>query len=108
MKIVLKDLQKGIDSKIFLRKIGIVIIKKETLFLALIFGMFLGYCGYLWYGYVYNYQWSEAKKQEYSNAHKSNAAFDDGQFERVLADIKIRQANYEKKVDQQKDIFNSK
>jgi hypothetical protein len=108
MKLELKNLQDGINFNKLSKSVGHFIVRAEGYILFLIFTIFLGYCGYIWYSYVYKYQWDDAKKQAYINTQKSSVAFDQEKFEKVLSEIKTRQAEYDRVVDNQKNIFNTK
>lgn len=108
MKLELKNFQNGINLNKFSRSVGCFIIKMEGYILFLIFIIFFGYCGYLWYGYVYKYQWDDVKKQAFIDTQKSNVAFDKEKFEKVLGEITSRQTEYEKEVEEQRNIFNTK
>jgi hypothetical protein len=108
MKVELKNLHEGINLNKLSKKVGHLIVRGEGYVLLLIFAIFLGYCGYLWYGYVYDYQWDDAKKQEYINTQKSGVNFNQEKFEKVLGEITARQAEYAKEVEARRDIFNVK
>ncbi|MDD5464516.1 MAG: hypothetical protein PHP62_05180 [Candidatus Moranbacteria bacterium] len=108
MKLDFKNMQNGVDMQSLLKKTGDFIVRKEAYFLFLIFAILLGYCGYLWYGFVYQYQWDEAKRIEYMNTKKAGVFFDKNKFERVLNGINARQDEYQKEAEVKKDIFKLK
>lgn len=108
MKLELKNSPNGIDLSKLSKKLGEFISNKEKYVLFLVAAIFFGYCGYLWYAYVYNYQWNDAEKQAYINTKKSSVAFDRKNFEKVLDEIKARQTEYDKTIENQRDIFNTK
>ncbi|MDO8240757.1 MAG: hypothetical protein Q7T51_02180 [Candidatus Moranbacteria bacterium] len=108
MKIDLKNLQSGINPSDLFKKISCFIMRKEACVLLAILIMAIGYCGYLWYGYAYEYQWDEVRKQEYMNTKKASATFNKTKFEKVLRGITARQDEYQKNIDTKKDIFKLK
>jgi len=108
MKIDLKNLQGKINTKDLIQKTGSFLNRKEVYVLFVIFFIFLGYCGYLWYAYSYSYQWDGAKKQEYINTKNAGTSFNKERFEKVLGNITARQDEYQKNIDNPKDIFRLK
>lgn len=108
MKLELKNSPNGIDLSKLSKKLGEFIGNKERYVLFLAVAIFFGYCGYLWYTYVYNYQWNDAEKQAYISTKKSSVAFDRENFEKVLDEIKARQSEYDETIENQRDIFDVK
>ncbi|KKR21687.1 MAG: hypothetical protein UT50_C0005G0021 [Candidatus Moranbacteria bacterium GW2011_GWA2_39_41] len=108
MKIDLKNLQGGINLNDLPKKLGKFVIRREMYILLAILVLIIGYCGYLWYGYVYKYQWDDMRKQDYMNTKKASATFDKKKFDRVLNDITIRKDEYQKAVETKNDIFKLK
>jgi len=108
MKIDLKNLQSGMSLDDSFKKVGKFIVRKESYVLLLILLAIVGYCGYLWHGYIYKYQWDDAKKLEYMDTKKASATFDKKKFEKVLGSLNDRQGEYERNMDAKKDIFKLK
>ena len=108
MKIDFKDLENKIKNGGLLKKSASFVIKKEAYILSIIFFALLACSGYMWYQYAYNYQWSDARKQEYVSAKSSGTSFNKTKFEKVLENINARQDEYQKTVDNPKDIFRLK
>ena len=84
MKIEFKNMQSKIELGTVVKKIAGFINSKESLVVLLILFVFIGYTGYLWYQYAYNYQWSEVKKQEYMNTRSAINSFDKINFEKLI------------------------
>lgn len=105
MKLEFKKFQGKIDPKDISKKIGSFIVKKEFLVLGAVALILIGYCGYLWYKYNYNYQWSDAEKQAYIQNKKTGSGFNKEEFEKVLGDINARQEKYKEDVAVENDIF---
>lgn len=104
----INSLQEKINIKNLWRTVGDFINKKEAWILLVVLSIFIGYCGYLWYQYVYHYQWGEDKKQNYLNDNNVKNIFDKNKFEKVLKEIKSRQEKYNENTDGVRDIFRLK
>lgn len=65
----------------------------------------LAYCGYLWNKYIYNFKWSEAKKQEYIKQKENGVIFDKAKFEKVAGEIEERDKESQKSLTGLRDIF---
>lgn len=89
-------------------KIGSFAAKKNRWFLALIFFIFIGYSGYLWYKYIYNPQWNDARQQEYRNTKSADSNFNVDKMKKIVTEVDGRQAEYNKNVDNLQDIFRLK
>lgn len=105
MKLEFDKFQGKINPKDLINKVKSFVIEREFFVLAMIALILIAYCGYLWYGYNYNYQWDEAERQAYINSKKSSVGFDKEKFEEVLVDINTRQEKYKEEVKVGSDIF---
>jgi len=105
MKLEFKNFQGKMDGRDLLKKAGTLAVKKESFVLGFLALVLIGYCGFLWYEYNYNYKWDEAQKQEYVRTKRSGIDFEKGKFEEVLSDIDARKDRYEEEVAKEKDIF---
>jgi len=108
MKIDFKNFSEKIKTIDWPKKIGSFAVQKEASILVAVFIIFLGYLGYVWYLYAHNYQWTDARRQEYVNTKNSGISFNKGKFENVLHDINARRDEYQKNVDNPRDIFRLK
>ncbi len=90
--------------------------KQLNLFLAshiknAVFVLFLilaGYCFYLWYTYVYNFQWSAEKKAVYISANSNEVTIDVKKFNAVIGEKRMRENEYQKELGNVADIFRLK
>lgn len=104
----LNDLKKTIFSGAFLQKIGGFFARSFRLCVfALFFGL-SGYCVYLWYFYVYNYQWSEERKTEYLKTKDNEVTFDRQKFQEIVEREARKSLEYGKAVVVERDIFGIK
>ncbi len=78
------------------------------LFIFAAFFLLSGYCIYLWYAYVYNYQWSESKKMEYLATKDKEVTFNRKRFQDIVDQEQKKTQEYEKEIDMKKDIFGIK
>ncbi|MDP1833984.1 MAG: hypothetical protein Q8L11_03555 [Candidatus Moranbacteria bacterium] len=108
MKIGLKNIPSGIDSKNVFKKTSGFANRHESFVVFLIFSVLFAYVGFLWYRYAYDYRWSEAKKQEYVSSKNELNDFNKVKFDKVLRDINFRQEDYQKNIEVVKDIFRLK
>ena len=66
------------------------------------------YCGYTWYRHIYNPGWNEARKREYFESKEKSNVFEKDRFDRVVAETERRKSEYQKKYEEQTDIFRIK
>ncbi|MCX6763308.1 MAG: hypothetical protein NTZ97_01050 [Candidatus Moranbacteria bacterium] len=90
------------------KNLPIFIRKRRKLILFSIFLLLLGCSAYQWYRYVYNFGWSEAKKQEYINSKEKMTTFDEEKFNQVIQEIEKRKAEEKIKIENIPNIFNLK
>ncbi|MFA5961140.1 MAG: hypothetical protein WC848_00480 [Parcubacteria group bacterium] len=101
----LKDIKKDISSgKIFLW-IGGVFSRNLKKLVFLLFFFLAGYCGYLWYVYVYAPRWSEDKRAQYLSTKDKDVIFNRKKFQNIVDEAQKRAEEYVKIVDQPNDIF---
>jgi hypothetical protein len=64
------------------------------------------YCGYLWYIYIGNPNWSEEKKADYINSTKAReVVFNQDKFYSLVASIDERKRQYQENVSTANDAF---
>jgi hypothetical protein len=66
------------------------------------------YLFYVWYFFVFNFSWSEDKKQEYLNIHGKDITLDENKFNEVADEFSKRKEKYDIKSEPVKDIFQIK
>ena len=108
MKLEFKNFQGKIDPKDLSKKVCSFVVRKEFFVLGVVALILIGYCGYLWYKYNYNYQWSDAEKQAYVLSKKTGVGFEKDKFEEVLKDINMRREKYKEELKVGADIFRLK
>jgi hypothetical protein len=78
--------------------------KVSWILFTLIFALSV-YGAYLWYGYVYHPGWSEERKGEYRNEKGKGTDLNKNKFDQALENYNLRGDNFNKKIENQKDIF---
>lgn len=109
----IKNLKTKISFKFSSQRISNYIHKflkeKNHIFLMFLFLGLIGCYGYLFYIYVYQPEWSEARKQSYLDSKKEeNIVFDKKRFEKVVQEIENREGYFQKSVENVPDIFSLK
>ncbi|MFA6047191.1 MAG: hypothetical protein WCV59_04595 [Parcubacteria group bacterium] len=79
--------------------------KKAGWILFILIFALSGYGVYLWYNYIYHPEWNEEKKKEYREEKGKGVDFDKDKFNEALKNYNSRGDNYNKKTEDQKDIF---
>lgn len=83
--------------------------KKNRLFLVIFSLAVFGYCAGLWYGYIYQPEWSASKKQAYIESRKEESiVFDKNNFDKVMAERESRKNYFQRPVENIPDIFSLK
>ena len=100
-----KKIKKEFLSVNFFYKIGIFFASRIKNFIFLLFFILSGYCGYIWYIYVYNPQWSEEKKADYLKTKDKEITFNRDKFQIIVTEEKRRAEEYKKNIQMEKDIF---
>ncbi len=96
---------KKINSGEFSRKItGVFSVGSMGIRIVLLV-FILGYCFYLWYGYVYNPKWDEGRRKEYMNTKEQAAVLDKKRLNFVIEKIENRKKNYASDITQAPNIF---
>jgi hypothetical protein len=104
----LDELKKTISSGVFLEKISEFFSGGFKWFVfALFFGL-SGYCVYLWYAYVFDYQWGEEQRGAYLKTKDKEVTFDRQKFQEIVEREAQRASEYEKKIIVERDIFGIK
>jgi hypothetical protein len=91
-----------------LSQFGSFLSERNGWILFAIFFASIGYCAYLWYGFIYNPKWDETKKQAYTSTKEKEAIFSREKFDRVIADIESRKMGAQNKIENIPDIFQIK
>ena len=105
MKIDLKVIQKELLSgSIFLRA-GYFFGHNIKRIVFLMFFLSSVYCGYIWYIFIYNPQWSEEKEAQYLKTKDKEVTFNRKKFQDIVEKEKKRAQEYEKTVGEVNDIF---
>ncbi|MFA5993652.1 MAG: hypothetical protein WC823_01685 [Parcubacteria group bacterium] len=99
------EIKLAFNYKDFSRKVVHFIMHKSSLILLGVSFLFLAYCALIWYQNVYNYAWDEVKKQEYMNNKNAGTNLNRVKFEKALKDTEKRREEYQKNVENIKDIF---
>jgi hypothetical protein len=99
------EIKFNLSPKDLSKKATDFVVRRSSLVLFGIGFIFLGYCVYMWYQNVYNYEWDEVKKQDYMNNKNAGTSLNRVKFERSLADIARRKEAYDKNLENMKDIF---
>lgn len=60
---------------------------------------------YFLYIFLYNSNWSEAKKNEYVLTREKNIEFREGQFKNIIEFLDEKRRNFEAEYQSTKDIF---
>jgi hypothetical protein len=79
--------------------------KKVSLILFILIFALSGYGAYLWYNYVYHSQWSEERKKEYREEKGKGTVLNKSKFDQALENYNRRGNNFDKKIEDWKDIF---
>lgn len=66
------------------------------------------YGGYSWYRNLYQYQWSDQQKTEFLEKNFTETAFQEKNFQDVVARLKERSRIHEQDLILERDIFGSK
>ncbi len=103
----LKDLQKFLTISAIGRNAGSFFRKKVQFLILLIMFLSAVYLVFLWYAYIFNSQWNEARVNEYiqTKQSKSEAVFNRENFQKVIDESSARSAEFEKPLEVQEDIF---
>ena len=101
----LKNLKKQIVSGNILHLAGAFFSGNIKQLIFLLFFSLSGYCGYIWYIYVYNPQWSEEKKADYLKTKDKEVTFNRKKFQDIIEKERKRAEEYAKPVDEVNDIF---
>lgn len=72
---------------------------------ALLFFLTLSASIFFWYQKLYNSQWSEEKKQQYTASQKVEVNFKENKFQDVIKAIENRKSIYESEFKKLNDIF---
>jgi hypothetical protein len=99
------EMKFNLNAKDLPKRAADFVVRRSSLILFGIGFIFLGYCVYMWYQNVYNYEWDEVKKQDYMNNKNAGTSLNRVKFERALADIARRKEIYGKNLENMKDIF---
>ena len=76
-----------------------------------VFLLFFGaafYCGFIWYSYVYNPQWSAEKEAVYLKTKDKEVTFNRKKFQDIITKEKNRADEYAKPIGEVDDIFRLK
>jgi hypothetical protein len=76
----------------------------KKLFLVGFIGV-LGSGGYFWYSNLYQYQWTEEKKNQFVEQHFKATVFREKQFRQLVDGLKDRAKRHEEPVSLARDIF---
>jgi len=82
--------------------------EKKRFLLVAVAVVALVYCGFLWYKFIANPKWSEAKKQAYAESLEEKSSFNQNKFDTVIAEIERRKGEYNRKLENIPDIFRLK
>jgi hypothetical protein len=104
----LKEIKNNISSGLLLAKVRCFFSGKIEFFVFALFILLSVFCIYIWYSYVYNYQWSEDKKTEYLKTKNNEITFDRKKFQEIIEKEKKRTEDYKKATISEKDIFGIK
>lgn len=89
-------------------KIKKIVIRKLDWLTMLVFLGIVAYCGYLWYGLVYNSQLSDSERQAYVDTKEKDVKFNQRGFDSVLEQIEQRKIQYTTPIENVPDIFRLK
>jgi hypothetical protein len=82
--------------------------KRNHWMLLLIFVALAGYLVFIWHSYIYDYHWSENKKQEYLKTKEKDSVFSRERFGKSVSDVQRRKDEYRKNLEDWPDIFRLK
>lgn len=108
MKLDLKNLKVKIDAADLFDRTGRFVLAKEKIVLLALFIGLLAFCGYIWYRYSLNYSWNEARKQEYMTTKNEGVVFNKTRFDKVIDETDSRRDEYQKNIENLRDIFKLK
>ncbi len=89
----------------YFKKSGNFLAKKIRWIMVLLVLIEAGYGIYLWYSYVYNPTWSEARKQAYINSQENATVFNKNEFDTVITRTQERDNAYRSNVATVTDVF---
>ncbi len=104
----LKNLKKDIASGDIFHKIVEFFGRNFKALVFILFFAMSGFCGYIWYSYAFNHQWSEEKKATYLETKEKEVTFNRKKFQDIVEKERQRSQEYEKTITAEKDIFGIK
>jgi Ca2+/Na+ antiporter len=104
----LKNIKKDIASGDFFLRVSAFFSGKIKLIVFALFFLLSLCCVYIWYSYVYNYQWSAEKKAEYMKTKDEEVTFNRKKFQEIVEKERKRAEEYERPIEIKKDIFGIK
>jgi hypothetical protein len=104
----IKNIKKNISFKSFLLGVGEFFRDKIEMVVFSLFLLLSICCVYIWYYYVYDYQWSVEKKAEYLRTKDSEVTFDREKFQEIVEKEAKRAEEYARPIEIKKDIFGIK
>jgi hypothetical protein len=73
------------------------------IFVALL--LMAGFCGRIWYEYVYSPSWSDEQKKAYINSKGKGVLFNRSKFDEIIGEQEKRKKDFDKNIEDLKDIF---
>ena len=103
-----KNIKKEFTSGNVLRRVGSFLSGNIKKFVFALFLLSAIYCGYIWYGYIYNPRWSPEKAAEYLKTKDKEVTFNRKKFQDIMGKANNRADEYVKPIDGVADIFKLK
>lgn len=76
----------------------------KKLFLVGFVGV-LGFGGYFWYSNLYQYHWTEERKNQFVETNFKATVFQEEKFHKLVAALKDRATHHEESVSLSRDMF---
>jgi len=73
--------------------------------LSLVFVSLMGYAGFIWYRYIYNYYWTVEQKEQYIKSKDTGVVFEKSRFYKLIEKEEERKKKREENIGEIEDIF---